>query len=71
VSFKIFTKVLTNRINLVAQKVVSTSQTTFLPGRYILEGVAILHEMIHEMHRKKKSGVILKLHFEKAHDKVK
>jgi hypothetical protein len=27
--------------------------------------------MIHEMHRKKKSGVILKLHFEKAHDKVK
>jgi hypothetical protein len=42
-----------------------------LPGRYILEGVMILHEAIHEMHRKKKSGVILKLDFEKAYDKVK
>jgi hypothetical protein len=71
VSFKIFTKVLTNRINLVAQKVVSPSQTAFLPGRYILEGVVILHETIHEMHRKKKSRVILKLDFEKAYDRVK
>jgi hypothetical protein len=70
-SFRIFTKVLTNRINLVAQKVVSPSQTAFLPGRYILEGVVILHETIHEMHRKKKSRVILKLDFEKAYDKVK
>jgi hypothetical protein len=69
-SFKIFTEVLTNRVTLVAQKVICPSQTTFLPGRYIL-GVVILHEAIHEMHRKKKSGVILKLDFEKAYDKVK
>jgi hypothetical protein len=32
VSFKIFTKVATNRINLVAQKVIRPSQTAFLPG---------------------------------------
>jgi hypothetical protein len=31
-----------------------------LSGRYILQGVVILHEAIHEIHRKKKSGVILK-----------
>jgi hypothetical protein len=67
---KIFTKVLTNRVMLVAQRVINPSQTTFLPGRYIL-GVVILHDAIHEMHRKKKSGVILKLDFEKAYDKVK
>jgi hypothetical protein len=53
------------------QKVVRPSQTTFLLGRYILEGVLILHEAIHEMHMKNKSGVILKLHFEKVYDKVK
>lgn len=35
-----------------------------------MEGVVILHETIHEMHRKKRSGVILKLDFEKAYDKV-
>ena len=71
VSFKIFTKVLTNRLSVVAQKIIRPSQTTFIPGRHILEGVVILHETIHEMHKKKKNGVILKLDFEKAYDKVK
>ena len=71
VSFKIFTKVLTNRLSLVANKVIRPSQTAFIPGRHILEGVVILHETLHEMHRKKNSGVILKLDFEKAYDKVK
>jgi len=71
VSFKIFTKVLTNRLSVVAQKIIRPSQTAFIPGRHILEGVVILHETIHEMHKKKKNGVILKLDFEKAYDKVK
>ena len=53
VSFKIFTKVATNRISVVAQKVISPTQTAFLPGRNIMEGVVVLHETIHELHRKK------------------
>jgi hypothetical protein len=36
-----------------------------------MEGVVILHETIHELHRKKQSGVILKIDFDKAYDKVK
>jgi hypothetical protein len=35
-----------------------------------MEGVFVLHEMLHEMHRKKQSGVILKIDFEKAYDKL-
>jgi hypothetical protein len=35
-----------------------------------MEGVVVLHETIHE-HRKKQDGVILKLDFEKAYDKLK
>ena len=35
-----------------------------------MEGAVVLHETIHELHRKKKSGIILKLDFEKAYDKV-
>ena len=70
VSFKIFTKVLANRLVTVADKVVRQSQTAFMTGRNILEGVVILHETIHELHRKKMSGVVLKLDFEKAYDKV-
>jgi hypothetical protein len=70
VSFKIFTKVLANRLVAVADKVVRQSQTTFMSGRNIIEGVVVLHETIHELHTKKKSGVILNLDFEKAYDKV-
>ena len=71
VSFKIFTKVASNRIALVAQKIIRPSQTAFLPGRNIMEGAIILHETIHEMHRKKLNGVLFKIDFEKAYDKVK
>lgn len=70
VSFRIFTKVLANRLTSIANRVVRPSQTAFLPGRNILEGVVVLHETIHELQKKKKNGVILKLDFEKAYDKV-
>jgi hypothetical protein len=56
VSFKIFTKVATNRT---------------IHGRHILEGVVVLHKTIHELHRKKLDGVLFKIDFEKAYDKVK
>jgi hypothetical protein len=48
----------------VPDKVVSPTQTAFLKVRNILEGVVILHETLHELH-KKQNGVILKLDFEK------
>jgi hypothetical protein len=70
VSFKIFTKVVVNRITGIVEKVVSPSQSAFMPERNIMEGVVMLHETIHELHRKKMNGVILKLDFEKAYDKV-
>ena len=53
VSFKIFTKVATNRLNNVAQTVVGPMRTAFLTGRNIMEGVVILYETIHELHTKK------------------
>jgi hypothetical protein len=71
VSFKIFTKVGTNRIKKFAEKVIRPTQTTFMLGRHILEGVVILHETIHELRRKKMDGVLLKIDSEKAYDKVK
>ena len=71
VSFKIFTKVATIRLNSVAEHVVHPSQTAFMQGRHILDGVVILHETVHELHRKKLNGVVLKIDFEKAYDKVK
>jgi hypothetical protein len=68
---RFFTKVGTNRMNKVAKNVVSPTQTAFMPGRSIMEGVVILHETIHELHTKKANGVICKIDFEKAYDIVK
>jgi hypothetical protein len=66
VSFKIFTKVATNRISQEVMKVIRMIQTTFLSERNIMEGVIVLHETIHEMHMKKQDGLIFKIDFEKS-----
>ena len=70
VSFKIFTKVGTNRLTQIALSVVQHSQTAFLPDRNILEGFVVLHKMLHEIRTKKLDGVVFKVDFEKAYDGV-
>ena len=42
-----------------------------MQGRNILDGVVMLHEIVLEMHQKNMSGVVFKIDFEKAYDKVK
>lgn len=37
-------------------------------GRYIMVGVLILHEILHDSH--KKNGALFKVEFEKAYDNV-
>jgi hypothetical protein len=69
VIYKIITKVLTLRLNATANKVASETQTAFILGRFILDGVMIVHEALREL-RKKKYGIITKLNFEKAYDKM-
>jgi hypothetical protein len=70
-SFKVFTKVGTNRATDIAQNVIKPTQSAFISGRNTLEGVVVIHETIHEIHRKKMDGVIFKINFEKAYDEVK
>lgn len=71
VIFRIFTLVGTNRLTDIAHTVVRPTQTTFMPRRHIQEGMVVLHETVHELHPKKLDGVIFKVDFEKAYDKVK
>jgi hypothetical protein len=70
VCYKIITKVLNNRLALCIKKVISESQYGFIQGRYIMDGVVSLNEILPEVKRKKHSGVVLKIDFEKAYDKV-
>ena len=48
----------TLRLNAVADHVVSPTQTAFMQGHNILDGVVTLHEIVDELHRKKLNGVI-------------
>jgi hypothetical protein len=65
-SFKIFSKVLTNRLSKVAQRLISFNQSAFIKGRYILESVVVAHEIVHSLHKSGDPGLILKLDYEKV-----
>ena len=67
---KIFSKAMTTRASPLYDKLISSNQTAFIKGRFILESVVMAHEVIHEIHRSGSSGLILKLDYEKAYDRV-
>jgi uncharacterized protein YpiB (UPF0302 family) len=54
------------RLEQVGVRFIFKTQTTFIKGRNIMNGVMALHET----RRKKDCDVVLKLDFEKAYDKV-
>ena len=68
--YKILTKVLSNRIKKVIEKVIDGSQSTFLSNRGLLDSALIVNEVVDDLKRRKKRGLIVKLDFEKAYDSV-
>ena len=58
------------RVESLAEKLILDNQTAFMKGRDIMNGVMALHEVIHETKKRNKVGIVLKLDFEKAYDKV-
>ncbi|GKV43679.1 hypothetical protein SLEP1_g50940 [Rubroshorea leprosula] len=62
--------VLANRIKKVLPKVISGTQSAFLGGRQITDGILILNEVVEEIRRKNISSFIFKADFEKAYDSV-
>jgi hypothetical protein len=52
VCYKIITKVLTNRLASCITKVISKHQYGFIKGRYIMDGVVSLNEILHEVKKK-------------------
>lgn len=68
--YKLITNVLDNRVAIFADKLISKHQNVFVKHRNIMDGILTLHEVLHHTHHKKKVGVVLKLDFEKAYDKI-
>jgi hypothetical protein len=68
--YKWFTKCLTLRLEHVAQRIIHRAHATFLEGRNIMSNILTLHEVLHDVKRKGKVEIVLKLNFEKAYDKM-
>lgn len=68
--YKVISKVLAKRLSKVLEGVISESQSAFIGGRQILDGIVILNETIHEAKLRKKKCFIFKIDFEKAYDSV-
>lgn len=66
--YKIMAKLLAHRLQLVMDKLISPSQSSFIKGRQILDGALIASEVIESCKKLKKEAVILKLDFHKAFD---
>lgn len=67
---KIFTKNMTNMASPICDRLISPNQTSFIKGRFVLENVAMTHVVIHEIHRTRSSGLVLKLDYENAYHRV-
>jgi hypothetical protein len=68
--FNSFTKATTNIYAKIMNRLISQCQSSFIRDRFILESVVIAHEVIHETHVRKEQGLVFKIDYEKAYDKV-
>lgn len=68
--FKVFTKVLTNRLARLMNFLTYSNQSAFIKGRFILESVVTAHEVLHSTFHSGNSGLVIKLDYEKAFDMV-
>ncbi|XP_058759392.1 uncharacterized protein LOC131632671 [Vicia villosa] len=67
---KIISKALAGRIKQVIGKVISSSQSAFVPGRQLLDGALVANELVDYASKEKKEVLLFKVDFEKAYDKV-
>nr|GEU78008.1 hypothetical protein [Tanacetum cinerariifolium] len=68
--YKIISKLISNRLSKVIDKVVSKEQSAFIAGRQILDGPLIISEIIQWYKKRKKKMLIFKVDFEKVFDSV-
>jgi hypothetical protein len=52
------------------QRIVAPNQSAFIRGRYILGSVVVAHEIVHSINKSGEQGIVLKLDYEKAYDRV-
>jgi hypothetical protein len=68
--YKLIAKVLAARLAKVLGDLISNTQSVFLKGRQLVDGVVVVNEVIDSAKKYGKKCLILKVDFEKAYDSV-
>ena len=69
-AFKLLLKVLANRVKFRMDCLIEESQSAFIKGRNISDGIFMINEIIHTLQSSKSDGLIIKLDFAKAYDSI-
>lgn len=72
-SYKIISKVISNRMKPLMPKLISENQRAFVKGRVIHDNILVVHEAFHYLKSRvkgKKYELALKLDMNKAYDRV-
>lgn len=69
--YKIIAKVLARRLWSVMGLIISESQTGFIEGRNITDGLITAHSAVSWLKRRRKPGAIFKIDFKKAYDSMR
>ena len=67
--YKIFAKVLANRLINLLLEIISPQLLGFVLGRKILDSIMEAHEVIHSLEVGKQEGFLLKLYLSKAYNR--
>ena len=73
VTYKIFSKVLCNRLKPILDKLIAPHQSAFLKGRLISDNIMLASDCLHQIHssgKRRKKLAALKVDFSKAFDRL-
>ena len=68
--YKIFVKILSNRLETVIQSLIGTQQSGFVKGRSIHNNLRTTHEILVQLNKNNKPGVLAILDWEKCFDRA-
>jgi hypothetical protein len=71
ISYKIFSKILSNRINPFLPFLISPTQGGFVEKRQIVDNIILVQEAIHSSQSRKEKGMAIKLDMENSFDRVR